>query len=47
MVEIGIGVDASALRRWMDELLSGEITVVLLCRARMSDGSARVKHFCA
>jgi len=30
MVEVGVGVDASALRRWvdgwMDDLLSGEVT---------------------
>jgi len=29
----------------MNELLSGEVTVVLLCSARLSDGSTRVKHF--
>jgi len=46
-VGVGVGVDASALRRWMDELPSGGVTVVLLCSARLSDGSTRVKHFCA
>jgi len=45
MVEVGVGVDASALRRWMNGwmncFLAKLLAVVLLCSAHLSDGSTR------